>query len=294
MSKKIEGKQFIDSGTISRWERQANTPSLYNQIYILRKLGFKLQTSSLLRGETLESTKEQAIELLLQRFNRFAGFSDKPYRAVFPQFDYTETDNIDSFLTDPVIQAFNRQVLGVDFFNPKLLSIVLSELDISEVKVVKFFRNTQLVGHIAYAKCQTVELIEFLNRHCKLNLSSHFMDDINGKTLLNFSTYTGDFGLYLFYVARLTEVLESDPAIDWYIGHSFINDHWQVLKKLGAKLLVSGNPAEQGAVKIGKTYTDSVMFSMTASTMLSSPLYALQKSESEHYASIQRRDSEEM
>ncbi len=286
LSKKIEGRQFIDTGTVSRWERQTNTPSIHNQIYILRKLGIKISLTSVLAGAEAEEVHEQAISLLQNRFNRFSGLADKPYRASLPSFTYTESKDIDSFLNDKVLRSFNHNVIGVDFFNPKLLSVLLADIEVDDIKVIKFYRDTQIVGHVAYAKLQTAKLVKFLKYHCKASVVTHFETDANAKTLLNFSAYASDFSLYLFYAHHLTEVIEQDPAIDWYVGHSFINDDWQVQKKLGAKVMACGNTAEHGGVKIGKVYTDSVMFSTSAATLLSSPLSGLRKDDVHQYANL--------
>ncbi|WP_416920725.1 hypothetical protein [Shewanella sp.] len=284
LSKKIEGRQFIDTGTVSRWERRINTPSFHNQIYILRKLRLNVCIASLLSEPEDEYGHEQAIKLLQNRFNRFSGLADKPYRITFPRFKYTESNDVNSFLNDKILREFNNSVLGVEFLNSNFLHVLLLEVD--HVRIIKFYRDGQIVGHTAYATIYTEKLVKFLAQYCKSSIHSHLCSDIDGKILLNFSSYASDFSLYLFYVYHMIKDIELDPKIDWYVGHSFINDDWQIQKKLGAKLMACGKSAEQGGVKIGKSYTDSVMFSTSASTLLSSSLSALKEEDIFQYADI--------
>lgn len=284
LSKKIDGRQYIDTGTVSRWERRINTPSFHNQIYILRKLNLKICAASLLSEPAGEYGHEQAIKLLQNRFNRFSGLADKPYRVNSPRFKYTESNDVNSFVNDKVLRDFNNSVLGVEFLNSNFLHVLLSDID--HVKVIKFYRDEQIVGHTAYATIYTEKLVRFLAQYCKSSIRSHFCSDFDGKVLLNFSSYASDFSLYLFYVYHMIKDIELDPEIDWYVGHSFINDDWQIQKKLGAKVMACGKSAEQGGVKIGKFYTDSVMFSTSASTLLSSSLSALKEEDIFQYADI--------
>lgn len=275
LSKKFSGRQFIDAGTVSRWERRVNTPSLYNQIYILRKLNINFSIISLMSHPEIKDGNVQAIKLLQSRFNRFSGLADKPYRAALPSFSYSESSDIKSFTNDKILRVFNHDVLGMDFFSSKLLNLLLTDIDVDDINIIKFYHDEQIVGHMAYAKVGTLKLVEFLNQHSKSNIHTHFDSELDGKVLLNFSAYASDFSLYLFYSYHIIKYLEKDTNIDWYVGHSFINDDWQVQKKLGAKIMICGNSAEKGRVKVGTNYTDSVMFFTSASTLLSSPLSML-------------------
>ncbi|WP_330149930.1 helix-turn-helix domain-containing protein [Shewanella xiamenensis] len=132
LSSKTNGQ--FDVGTISRWERQTNSPSLTNQFYFLRKMGVKFSAGQLLDFKSGKSNNE-ALELLLRRYNRFAGLSDKPYRAEFTQFTYTDSTELECLLQDEQLRDFDLKFNGLDFYN-KIPQFV-NEVELFGARILK-------------------------------------------------------------------------------------------------------------------------------------------------------------
>lgn len=267
LAAKVRGKQTIDTGTISRWERQSNAPSLRNQLYLLRKLGIKATTANL----HSQHSDSHAIELLQARYQRFAGLADKPYRHYNPAFSYQVLQGVEHFLAEPQLQGFNQRTLGFNVSTAPLAP-QLAEVRDLQVYTLLFYHQQQLVSHLAYAIGNTHDMAQLLAQHYQSELSPLLQSEPNGKLLINFSAYASDFAIYLFSAKHLLTRIAADCSIDWYLAHSYINEDWLVQKGLGAQILLRGQPQSSGGIRIGKGRFKALLYATDASSLLASPL----------------------
>ncbi|MCH1929342.1 helix-turn-helix domain-containing protein [Shewanella sp. A25] len=272
----FSGRESIDVTTISRWERGVSSPSLPNQIYILRKLGIKFPLSSVLP----ETSSESIIEPLKHRFSRIPAYADKPYRNELPSFTFSTSDRLESFFTDNELIEFNKNMYSTDFA-ANVGKINLSAIEFDSVRIYRFFREKNLVGHLAYAVANTHEVIELFEGIYQTEFKEAFETELEGKVLLVFSSYASDLALYIYLAKLVTSLLSEQQKIDWYLGHSFINEDWQVHKRLGSKIIYRGEALNEGGVKIGKTRVKFVISVMSVPTLLASPVALLSELELE-------------
>lgn len=270
----FSGRESIDVTTISRWERGVSTPSIQNQLYILRKLDIKFPLLSIIQHQS----SHKIVNLLKSRFSRFSVFSDKPYRMELPKFTYTETNQLVDFLNDEELIQFNKKMFSLEF-DTDFLNVYGSELSFDEMRFFRFYRGNLLVGHSVYAIVNTRDIIELLNGVYKFDFYDAFHTELDGKVLISLSGYASDFAIYLFSARLCIQSLQRNSKVDWLVGHSFINEDWQIQKKLGAKNIYLGENLEEGGVKVGKSRFKFLIFNHFVPTLLSSPLGVL----SEHH-----------
>ncbi|MFV0596618.1 helix-turn-helix domain-containing protein [Shewanella sp.] len=266
----FNGRDSIDVTTISRWERGVNTPSVANQLYTLRKLGIDFTLSTIASNYP----PHRLINLLKPRFSRFSAFSDKPYRKLDPSFTYTESNNLENFLMDDELVKFSETMFSIEG-EAEAFWHSLSKTTFDDVRVFRFYKGSNLAGHLAYAIMNTLDIITLLEELYKTEFSSDFMPEVDGKTLICFSGYASDLAIYMFFTKVVVRQLANNHRIDWLISHSFINEDWQIHKKLGAKLIYRGDSIENGGVKVGKERFKFVVFNSSVPTLLASPLGVL-------------------
>lgn len=266
----FNGRDSIDVTTISRWERGINTPSVANQLYTLRKLSIDFTLSSIASNYP----PHRLINLLKPRFSRFSALSDKPYRKLAPSFTYTESDDLENFLMDDDLVKFSETMFAIEG-ETEAFWHSLPKTTFDHVRVFRFFKGSNLVGHLAYVVMNTIDIITLLEKLYKTEFSSDFAPEADGKTLICFSGYASDLAIYMFFTKVVVRQLADNHRIDWLIGHSFINEDWQIHKKLGAKLIYQGDNLEEGGVKVGKQRVRFVVFNSSVPTLLASPLGVL-------------------
>ncbi len=263
----FNGRESIDITTISRWERGVSSPSIANQVYILRKLAVPFSLASIVGDYSSQSV----INLLNPRFSRFQALADKPYRTELPQFRYSVSCQLTDFLGDKELRKFGETMFSTDF-NTAFFKEYLLGVELDDVHIYRFYRDQNLVGHLAYAVADTRVAIELLERLYETDIRSAFSSEMDGKVLLNFSAYASDFALYLFFAKVQIQALAKNDRIDWFVGHSFINEDWQVHKKLGGKCIYRGESVDIGGVKIGKAKFQFLIFNSQVPSLLASPL----------------------
>lgn len=264
------GKGSMDVTTISRWERGVNTPSVQNQLYILRKLNIEFPLSSI----TQHQSPQKVVNLLKSRFSRFSALSDKPYRVEQPRFTYTETDQLADFLRDDELIKFNQKMFSNDF-DINLLDTYGVKLMFDEVRVYRYYQGNNLVGHWAYGIINTRDIISLLEKLYKVDFSGAFSPEVDGKVLISFSGYASDLAIYLFSTKLSIKSMLKNNNIDWFVGHSFINEDWQINKNLGAKIIYRGDSVESGGIKVGKSRFKHLIYSSFVPTLLASPVSIL-------------------
>ncbi|QYJ79463.1 helix-turn-helix domain-containing protein [Shewanella acanthi] len=272
----FSGRESIDITTISRWERGISAPSIANQIYILRKLGIKFTLDAVLPSISSESI----IAPLKHRYSRIPAYADKPYRNELPSFTFSISDQLENFLNDNQLINFNKNMYSTDV-EANVGKINLSAIEFDSVRIYRFFREQNLVGHLAYAVANTNEVIKLFEGIYQTEFKEAFESELEGKVLVVFSSYASDLALYIYLAKLVTSLLSEQQKIDWYLGYSFINEDWQVHKRLGGKIIYRGEPLNEGGVKIGKTRVKFVICATSVPTLLANPVALLSELELE-------------
>ncbi|MFV0345591.1 MAG: multiprotein-bridging factor 1 family protein [Bacteroidales bacterium] len=264
----------LDAGTISRWERGVNAPTLKNQIRIIRKLSMNVTSKSLHQRSV--TIPEEGIEKLKTRFNRSPRLVDKFYDNAKPKMFCIIHDNIRSFTDDRRLMDFTFDAYGINVNQEgalhKLIYIAGDDGEGTSV-VLKFYNKAEeIVGHLVLVINKTRKIIDFL-KCLKGTVSAHeIKKQLNGYTLFSVSGYASNFCVYLYICHYIMDVLNKDLGIDWYIGNTFINEDWHVLKELGADVVSKGNIVHGGGVKIGGRRYSSLTCCIDVCSLLASSL----------------------
>ncbi|MBO2655103.1 helix-turn-helix transcriptional regulator [Shewanella algae] len=264
--------RVLDAGTISRWERGVCAPPLKNQIRITRKLSMRVSSRSL--HQTL-SMAPRGVDKLKQRFNRASRLSDNFYNNAKPRLRCVLSEDLIDFFDDSRLIDFSLDAYNINF-NCDEIQYKLELLSCSDDAypfVLKFYNKSGvLAGHSVCIVSKTRDVIEFL-KCVKGKVSACSMQHrLNGYTLINVSSYANNFCSYLFMCKHLFDCLDREFSVDWYIGNSFINEDWQIMKSLGASIVSKGDTISKGGVKVGGNRYRSLLYCADACALLASSL----------------------